>query len=228
MPLLSSCSHGAITLERGRNVTYPGCWNRCTDFHAARHLRSESDAFGSEGKTGNPGVLSRRLEPGLWRPDDALQRRYSRSSARTTRNYWAFRSTGCGAMLPSPVTVTCISRCSPISNPRATSGGNTAPTAPIAQARASASAHYLSSIDRASSRGAIALRSLSIPAPTEFLTPSKNSQIRQNPTANLRTPITLVEYGDYECSIVRWRIPWSTRCSGILAGGCGSSSVISP
>jgi len=56
------------------------------------------------------------------------------------------------------------------------------------------------------------LRSLSIPAPTEFLTPSKNSQIRQNPMANLRTPITqndhvrgpalapitLVEYGDYE------------------------------
>jgi peroxiredoxin len=113
---------------------------------------------------------------------------------------------------------------------------------PIARAMASANAHYLSSIDRASSRGAIALRSLSIPAPTEFLTPSKNSQISQNPMANLRTPITqndhvrgpalapitLVEYGDYECSIVRWRIPWSTRCSGISAGGCGSSSVISP
>src|ERR1700681_570100 len=73
MPLLSSCSHGAITLVRGRNVTYPGCWNRCTEFHATCHPRSESDAFGSEGKTGNPGVLSRRLEPGLWRPDDALQ-----------------------------------------------------------------------------------------------------------------------------------------------------------
>jgi len=39
----------------------------------------------------------------------------------------------------------CISRCSPISNPRGTSRGN---TAPIAQERASASAHYLSSIDR--------------------------------------------------------------------------------
>jgi hypothetical protein len=42
-----------------------------------------------------------------------------------------------------------------------------------------------------------------MPAPTELLLPSENSQIRQNPMANLRTPITLVEYGDYECSIVR-------------------------
>jgi hypothetical protein len=84
--------------------------------------------------------------------------------------------------------------------PRATSRGN---TARIAQARASASAHYLSSIDRASSRRAIALRSRSMPAPTELLLPSENSQIRQNPMANLRTPITLVEYRDYECSIVR-------------------------
>jgi hypothetical protein len=67
---------------------------------------------------GKPVILAFYLEPGLWRPDDALQRRYSRSSARTTRNYWAFRSTGCGAMLPSPVTVTCISRCSPISKPK--------------------------------------------------------------------------------------------------------------
>jgi hypothetical protein len=37
MPLLSSCSHGAITLVRGRNVTYAGCWNRCTEFHATCH-----------------------------------------------------------------------------------------------------------------------------------------------------------------------------------------------
>src|ERR1700693_1906174 len=107
MALLISSSHGAITLVRGRNVTYPGCWNRCTEFHAARHPRSESDAFGSEGQTGNPGVLSRRLERGLWRPDATT--RYSRSSASTTRNYWAFRSTGCGAMPPSPVIATCIS-----------------------------------------------------------------------------------------------------------------------
>jgi hypothetical protein len=70
---------------------------------------------------------------------------------------------GCGAMPPSPVTVGCICRCSPISNPRATS------TAPIAQARASASAHYLSSIDRSSPRGSIALRSLSNPGADEIL-----------------------------------------------------------
>ena len=63
MPLLISSSHGAITLVRGRNVIYPGCWNRCTEFHAARHPRPESDAFGSEGKTG---ILA--FYPADWSP----------------------------------------------------------------------------------------------------------------------------------------------------------------
>jgi hypothetical protein len=130
---------------------------------------------------------------------------------------------GCGAMPPSPVTVTCISRCSPISKPK----GDVARKIPrLSRKRGRLRARTICPRSTgASSRGAIALRSLSIPAPTEFLTPSKNSQIRQNPIATLRTPITqndhvrgpalapitLVEYGDYECSIVRWRIPWSTR-----------------
>ena len=36
---------------------------------------------------------------------------------------------------------------------------------------------------------------------------TQNDHVRKPALA----PITLVEYGDYECSIVRWRIPWSTR-----------------
>ena len=76
-------------------------------------------------------------------------------------------------MPPSPVTVTCISRCSPISNPRATSRGN---TAPIVQGRASANARCLSSTGRERSHGAIYLLSRSIPARMEFLTPSKSIQ----------------------------------------------------
>src|SRR5258708_1839389 len=113
-------------------------------------------------------------------------------------------------MPPLPATAACTFRCSPILNPRAKWRGNTAPIVPM---KGSANARCLCSIDRGSLRGAIALRSRSIPAPTEFSTPSKNSQIRPMAMANLRTPITksdhvrgpesapitLVEYGDYEC-----------------------------
>jgi hypothetical protein len=122
MSLLSGCSHGAITLVRGRNVTYPGCWNRCTEFHAARHPDQNLTLSDLRGKPVIPGVLSRRLEPGLWRPDDALQRAtpgVPQAGGGTIGHF----GRGCGAMPPSPVTVTCISRCSPISNPRAMSRG---------------------------------------------------------------------------------------------------------
>src|SRR5258705_9480292 len=113
-------------------------------------------------------------------------------------------------MPPLPATAACTSRCSPILNPRAKWRGNTAPIVPM---KGSANARCSCLIDRGSLRGAIALRSRSIPVPTEFSTPSKNSQMRPMVMANLRTPITksdhvrgpesapvtLVEYGGYEC-----------------------------
>src|ERR1700733_11772446 len=63
------------------------------------------------------------------------------------------------------------------------------------------------------SHRAICLRSRSIAARMKFLTPSKNSQLRQTLMATLKAPITrndhirgpanapitVVEYGDFEC-----------------------------
>src|SRR5882762_3522457 len=45
-------------------------------------------------------------------------------------------------------------------------------------------------LDRQGAHGAICLRSRSIPARMEFLTPSKNSQLRQALMATLKAPIT--------------------------------------
>jgi hypothetical protein len=69
---------------------------------------------------GKPVILA--FYPADWRPvcgdQMTLYNEILRSSASTTRNYCAFRSRGCGAMPPSPVTISCISRCSPISKPK--------------------------------------------------------------------------------------------------------------
>jgi hypothetical protein len=139
MPLLS-CSHGAVTLVRGRNVIYPRCWNRCTEFPAARHPDQNLTLSDLRGK---PVILA--LHPADWSPVCGDQMTlYNeilpefRKARRGTIGHFGRR--GVVPMPPSPVTVTCISRCSPISNPRATSRGN---TAPIAQSRASASARCL-------------------------------------------------------------------------------------
>jgi hypothetical protein len=122
------------------------------------------------------------------------------SFTNTTRKCWASRSTGCGAMQPSPATATCIFHCSPISNPRARLRGN---TAPIVRATASANAHCSCSTGRGRLHGAIALRLRSIPARMEFLTLSKNSQIRQAAMTTLKTPITQNDHtcagADYPC-----------------------------
>src|SRR3984893_13320896 len=113
-------------------------------------------------------------------------------------------------MRPLPVTATCIFRCSPISKPRARWQRNTAPIVPE---RACSNPRCSSSTAGARLHGPIALRSRSIPARIAFLTPSKSSQTRQPHMATLKTPITqsdhvrgpahapitLVEYGDYEC-----------------------------
>jgi peroxiredoxin/protein-disulfide isomerase len=78
---------------------------------------------------------------------------------------------------------------------------------------ASASARCSCWTDRARSHGAICLRSRSIPAQTEFSKLSNISQLRQALMATLKAPITrndhingpanapitVVEYGDYEC-----------------------------
>src|ERR1700687_285840 len=66
-------SSGPFRAE-AENVSYSSRWNHCPGFHAAGHPRSKPHALRFEGKTRDPGVLSRRLEPGLRRSDDALQR----------------------------------------------------------------------------------------------------------------------------------------------------------
>jgi hypothetical protein len=113
-------------------------------------------------------------------------------------------------MQPLRVTATCTFHYLAISNPRATSQERIAPIVP---ARASANAHCSFSTDMARLHGVIVLRSRLIPLRMEFLTPSKNSQTRQMQMATLKipitqhdhirgpahAPITLVEYGDYEC-----------------------------
>jgi protein-disulfide isomerase len=113
-------------------------------------------------------------------------------------------------MQPLHVTATCTFHYSAISNPRATSQERIALIVP---ARASANAHCSFSTNMARLHGVIVLRSRLIPVRMEFLTPSKNSQTRQMQMATLKipitqhdhirgpahAPITLVEYGDYEC-----------------------------
>src|ERR1700721_1628094 len=81
---------------------------------AACHPRSESDAFRIRGE---PVILA--FHPADWSPacDDQMTLNneiLSRCSASTPRDYWAFRSRGCGTVPPSLVTVGCICRCSAI------------------------------------------------------------------------------------------------------------------
>ena len=88
-------------------------------------------------QAGDPGLLSRRLEPGLRRPDGAVQRDPAGVPAGSAPSWSASRSTASGATPPSPTRASCTFRCSPTSSRRARSR---AATASIAPRRAPASA----------------------------------------------------------------------------------------
>src|ERR1700716_2258498 len=72
---------GLTALARGRKMasTLPA-GTTAPDFTLRGHTCSKPHAFESEGEARHPGVLSRRLEPRLWRSADAVPRNSYRVS----------------------------------------------------------------------------------------------------------------------------------------------------
>jgi len=189
-------------------VRYPGRRDRSTGFHAEGHPLSKPHAIGSQRKASDTGILSRRLEPGLC-PDDAVQQilpEFRKHDAEmlgiSVHGVWCHAAFARDCRLHFPL----LSDFEP--KGEVSQGG----TLPIARVKVSPSVAFV--LDR---QGVIAWSYCSPiavnPGADEFLTPSRNSQMRQLPTASLKTPITqndhvrgpalapitLVEYGDYEC-----------------------------
>ena len=82
-------------------------------WHSSSRVHRGVDA-GSEGRAqrfsrtpGDSGVLSRRLEPGLRRPDGALQRAARRVPRVRCASCWVFPSTASGVMSRSRTTANC-------------------------------------------------------------------------------------------------------------------------
>src|ERR1700730_9693603 len=132
------------------------------------------------------------------------------SSTGTARSSSAFLSTAPGVTRRSRTIASCISRCWRISSRRARSPNR---MAPAGMRGAEPIGRCSCSTEKGRSRGATARRSRSIPARTASWTRSRRCLHGRTKMAKLRVPVTprdhilgddnapvtVVEYGDYEC-----------------------------